>query len=203
MTTVFYRWSRWKAAGSPMTPRNVLAYGWHASVALTVTMPTPLNARHGRSRAVTDKPFPADVRPHHRFLVRRTKQGTHDVSRRAAGDAEIADPQQLLEIRAARKSRLKFRLCGMRKKPAVRKCPHGMRNSRLMRKPSRRKLLNSLSYARKATCRLTSMRKRMNSSLNCRLTRRKIASRKASQNIEAFGPLLPEFLGGSADRVIV
>lgn len=28
----------------------------------------------------------------------------------------------------------------------------------------------------------------------------KIASRKASQNaIEAFGPLLPEFLGGSAD----
>lgn len=31
----------------------------------------------------------------------------------------------------------------------------------------------------------------------------KIASRKASQNaIEAFGPLLPEFLGGSADCAV-
>ncbi|MCS5931621.1 hypothetical protein LNQ03_07420 [Klebsiella pneumoniae subsp. pneumoniae] len=49
-------------------------------------------------------------------------------------------------------------------------------------------------------CRLTSTRKLTSSSRSCRPTRRKSPAVKPRRNaIEAFGPLLPEFLGGSAD----
>ncbi len=108
-------------AGSPIYHRETFLKPTAGTLsALTVTMPTPLNAPR-KKLAVTDKPSPADVQNHHRLRFAETGR-THDSSRRAAGDAEIkrADPRTvLLEIRAVRKLRLKSTPSGMRKKPAA------------------------------------------------------------------------------------
>ncbi len=86
---------------------------------------------------------------------------------------------------------------GMPKKPARRKKPHGTRSLRAYAKPSAGSSRIHPPYERRDAPTST----RANEFIaKLQANPAKIASRKASQNaIEAFGPLLPEFLGGSAD----
>ncbi len=94
----------------------------------------------------------------------------------------------------------------MPKKPARRKKRPGTRSSLPTRKPAHpelaAELLRRLKGELPADFAEGGTRKKFIEKLQANPA--KIASRKASQNaIEAFGPLLPEFLGGSADLAAI
>ena len=127
------------------------------------------------------------------------KAGTHDSPRRAAGRRRNRPDREAVgwkhapfDIPSDIYAQWDAKEAGRTKKP------HGTRSLRLTPKPSRRKQPIHPPYEGEMPSDFDAKANEFIAKLQANPA--KIASRKASQNaIEAFGPLLPEFLGGSAD----
>ncbi|MDF7681423.1 transketolase [Enterobacteriaceae bacterium ESL0689] len=175
------------------------AYGWHVVRGIDGHDAAAIKRAIEAARAVTDKPS---------LLMCKTiigfgapnKAGTHDAHGAPLGDAEIALTRQRLgwdyppfEIPSDIYSQWDAREAGRTKESAWNEKFAAYANAFPQEAAEfTRRLRGELpaDFDAKATQFIAKLQ----------ANPAKIASRKASQNaIEAFGPLLPEFLGGSAD----
>jgi transketolase len=182
------------------TPKRFEAYGWHVIPAVDGHDPAAIAAAIEAAKAETDKPTLICTKTIIGFGS-PNKQGTHGCHGAPLGDDEIAATRKELgwdhapfEIPADiyagwdGKDKGQTAEAAWNDKFAAYKTAH----PELAAEFERRVINNALpaDFAEKANAYIQ----------ECQQAGEKLATRKASQNaIEAFGKLLPELLGGSAD----
>ncbi|VUD51526.1 Transketolase 1 [Thalassocella blandensis] len=182
------------------TPKRFESYGWHVIPAVDGHDPEAVKAAIEAARAETQKPTLICTKTIIGFGA-PNKQGTHGSHGSPLGDDEIALARKALgwdyapfEVPADIYDAWDAKAAGKAKEAAWNEkfAAYQQAHPELAAEFERRVINNELpaDFAEKANAFIA----------ECQEKGEKIASRKASQNvIEAFGSLLPELMGGSAD----
>ncbi len=181
------------------TPARFAAYGWHVIANVDGHDPEAINAAIAQARAITDKPSLICCKTVIGYGA-PNKGGSHDCHGAPLGDAEIAAARDFLqwphapfEIPADIYAQWDAKAAGAQKEQAWQQlfaayqAAHPALAAEFLRRSSGELPANWAEQSQAYIAKLQA-------------NPATIATRKASQNtLNAFGPLLPEFMGGSAD----